>query len=128
MFCLGGGGARQIYKLTIKLEVGAFRLHWDGPAWPGLTRSSPAREGPSIRALRGPNIIPGTTPDGGGYINQELILLLLLTTTNTITITTATATTTTLLLPPLPLLLLLTTYYLLLATFQLLLATRYLLL
>ena len=47
MFCLGGGGASQIYKLTIKLEGGAFRLRWDGPARAGLARPGPARPGPS---------------------------------------------------------------------------------
>ena len=51
MFCLGGGGASQIYKLTIKLEGGGIQatLGRPGPARPG-----PTREGPSIRAPRGP--------------------------------------------------------------------------
>ncbi len=46
MFCLGGGGASQIYKLTIKLEGGGIQA--------ALGRTGPAREGPSIRAPRGP--------------------------------------------------------------------------
>ena len=55
MFCLGGGGASQIYKLTIKLEGGGHSgyvgtgLAQPGPAWPG-----PARPGPGGTFNKGP--------------------------------------------------------------------------
>ena len=78
MFCLGGGGASQIYKLTIKLEGGGFRLRWDGPARAGLARPGPARPGPGgtfNKGLEGPEtLLQLRRRRGGGYINQELTL------------------------------------------------------
>ena len=56
MFCLGGGGASQIYKLTIKLGGGGIQatLGRPGPGWPGSAWPGPARPGPGGTFNKGP--------------------------------------------------------------------------
>ena len=78
MFCLGAGGAGQIYKLTIKLEGGAFRLRGDGPARAGRARPGPAQPGLGGTFNKGPQG-PETLPNRSLYTNFSKLHYLIVT-------------------------------------------------